>query len=149
MYIQRTYSHALVEDRLPDGSRFLIDSENEKVFALNAIAGAVWDACGDPVTIAEVTGKMQESFDPGITEDAARQAILALREQNLISVLEASAPVSRRRLMATLGAVALPLVVCLTMTEQRAHAALAVSGKPTWRDRDGQEPSLPPLHWRG
>jgi hypothetical protein len=65
---------------------------------------------------------MQHSFNPGVTEDIAEAAILRLQEQNLVTVAGASFAPSRRAVLATLGAIALPLVVSMTMTQQRAYA---------------------------
>jgi Coenzyme PQQ synthesis protein D (PqqD) len=126
MQVERTDSNALVVNKLPDGSTVIVDAKNETVFALNATAGAAWDACSDPTTLSGVTERMQHSLDPDITEDLAQEAILRLQEQNLVKT-SGSQP-SRRQFIATLGAaVALPLVVSLPMTEQRAYAAQAAS----------------------
>jgi hypothetical protein len=131
MQVERTNSDALVVNKLPDGSTVIVDGKNETVFALNATAGAAWDACSDATTLSGVTERMRHSLDPEITEQLAEQAILRLQEQNLVKV-SGSQP-NRRQFMATLGAaVALPLVVSLPVAEQRAYAQQAGSrGTPT------------------
>jgi hypothetical protein len=43
MQVERTQSDALVENRLPDGSRVIVDSSSDTVFALNVTSGAAWE----------------------------------------------------------------------------------------------------------
>jgi hypothetical protein len=122
MQVQRAGSNDLKINQLPDGSKVIVDSRNDKVFALNATAGAAWDACSNPTTLSKVTQEMQHSFNPGVTEELAEAAILRLQEQNLVTVSGSAPGTTRRAVLATLTAVAVPLVVSLTMGEQRAHA---------------------------
>jgi hypothetical protein len=128
MQIQRANSNDLVVNGLPDGSRVIVDSKSEKVFALNATAGAAWDACGSPTTLSEVADDMRRSLAPEITDELAEEAILQLEEQNLVSTSGSHPKTSRREVLATLSAIALPLVVSMTMAEQRAYALSASSG---------------------
>lgn len=130
MRVERTNSDLRV-DELPDGSKVIVDSKSETVFALNATAGAAWDACSQPTTLSEVTKKMQRSTDTRITEDVALAAILQLQEKNLVLTSESSPDLNRRAMLPILSAVglALPLVVSLTLLEQRAHAAF-IHSKP-------------------
>jgi hypothetical protein len=127
MQVERANSNGLSVNKLPDGSSVIVDHENETVFALNTTAGAAWDACSSPTTLRKVTVEMQRSFDARITEELALEAILQLQEQKLVST-SGSSSTSRRSLFATLSGVALPLVVSLTIAEQRAHAFFASSG---------------------
>jgi hypothetical protein len=127
MEVECTNLDALVSNKLPDGSRVIVDSKSERVFALNATAGAAWDACSSPTTLSQVTRDMQRSFDPGITEELAKDAILQLQEQKLVRTSEPSLQATRREVIASLGAIALPLVVSLTMADQRAYAHSARS----------------------
>ncbi len=126
MQVERTNSDLLV-DKLPDGSRVIVDSKNETVFALNATAGAAWDACSAPTTLSKVAEDMRRSFDPGITEELALEAILQLQDKNLVTTSGSSSNATRRQVFATAAAIALPLVVSLTMAEQRAHASISWS----------------------
>ncbi len=130
MLVQRTSSETLVVNSLPDGSKVLFDSENERVFALNATAAAAWDACDTPTTLSNVTESMQRSFDPATSSELAEEALLRLHEQNLVKTSGPSSPGTRREFIATLGAIALPLVVSMSVTEQRAHAQTARSIQP-------------------
>jgi hypothetical protein len=128
MQVERTHSEALVVNSLPDGSRVILDSGNERVFALNATAAAAWDACNVPTTLSDVTESMQRSFDPATTGELAEEALLELQKQNLVKTSGPSSQGTRREFLATLGAIAIPLVVSLSVTEQRAYAKKARSG---------------------
>jgi hypothetical protein len=130
MQIERTNSDALVINKLPDGSTVIVDAKNEAVFALNPTAGAAWDACDGLTTLAEVTESMQRSFDRGISEELAEQAILQLHDKNLVKTSGTPSHASRRQFISTMSSIALPLVVSLSMAEQRAYAKKASSGDP-------------------
>ena len=132
MQVERTSTNDLLVDKLPDGSKLIVDPKNETVFALNATAGAAWDACSGPTTLSKVAEDMQRSLDPSVTEELALQSILQLREKKLVTTSGApsgaTSGATRRQVFATLSAIALPVVVSLTMAEQRAHAQSAGSG---------------------
>ena len=136
MQVERTNTGDLVVNALPDGSKVIVDSRNDKVFALNATAGAAWDACSSTTTLSEVTANMQRTLNTGVSEDLAEQAILSLQAQNLVTASGASAGTSRRQVLATLGAIALPLVVSMTMSDQKAYAGGAMSQSTSY-DRPG------------
>ena len=140
MLVERTNSN-LVVNPLPDGSKVIVDSENQRVFALNTTAGAAWDACVTPATLSSVAENMRRSFDPGITEELAEEAILQLRKQKLVQTSGSSSQGTRRQFIATLGAIALPLVVSLSVAEQRAYAKDAAS-KPK-DPKDPKDPKAP------
>lgn len=128
MQVECTNLDSLVVNKLPDGSRVIVDAANETVFALNSTAGAAWDACSSQTTLARVTEHMRGSFDSGVTEEVAERAIFELEEKKLVKVSQGS----RRQFIGTMSAaVALPLVVALTMTDQRAYATTAKSKVPT------------------
>jgi hypothetical protein len=135
MQIERTNKN-LVVNGLPDGSKVIVDSKNEKVFALNATAGAAWDACSSQTTLSDVAADMRRN-NPAITDEVAEQAISQVKEKELVKTSGLLNNASRRQVLAGLTAVALPLVVSMTMTEQRAFAAVANSGQ--------QPPSDPPI----
>jgi hypothetical protein len=130
MQIERTNPAILLENKLPDGSRVIVDSANETVFALNATSGAAWDACSMPTTLSRVAEDMRRSLDPAITEEFAEEAILQLQDKKLVNTSGPSSLASRRQFLASLSAVAVPLVVALTITDQRAHAIVARSTPP-------------------
>ena len=140
MLVERTTLNALVENKLPDGSTILIDSANETVFALNATAGAAWDACSNPTTLVGVTKSMRGSLHSGISGELAEQAILELSARNLVATSGPLARPTRRELFRTLGAVALPLVVSLTLADQQAHAQQARSSANLPSGHSGPRP---------
>lgn len=126
MQIERVSSSDLVVNGLPDGSKVIVDAKNEQVYALNATAGAAWDACDDPTTLSNVANRMRHSLTSDVTDEVAEQAILQLEAKKLVTVSE-PAKVSRRQSLAILGAVALPLVVSMTLADQKAFAQQARS----------------------
>jgi hypothetical protein len=127
MQVERTNSNDLVVNGLPDGSKVIVDSKSERVFALNATAGAAWDACSDPTTLSQVADTMRRSLAQDVTDELAEQAVLQLEDQKLVTT-SGFPKTTRRQALATLGAVALPLVVSMTLGEQRAFAQSAASG---------------------
>jgi hypothetical protein len=131
MQVARSNSDELSVQQLPDGSRVIVDPRSEKVFALNTTAGAAWDACGSPTTLAKVTAAMQRSLDARTTEELALEAILQLQEQNLVKTslvaTSGASPTTRRAVLVALGGIALPVVVSMTLSEQRAYAGAAGS----------------------
>ena len=134
MQIERTDSNNLVVNRLPDGSKVIVDSRNEKVFALNPTAGAAWDACGSQTTLSAVADDMRRTCNSAITDEVAEQAIAELQDNELVKTTGLLRNANRRKVLAGLGAVALPLVVSMTLAQQRAYASVANSG---------QQPGLP------
>jgi hypothetical protein len=129
MLVERTNSNSLTVNPLPDGSRVIIDSENDRVLAMNATAGAAWDACALPTTLSGVTQTMQRSLHEEVNEELAEEAILQLERQQLVKTSGISPEPSRRKFITTLGAIAVPLVVSLSVTEQKAYAQKANSGQ--------------------
>ena len=139
MQVERTNLDTLVVNKLPDGSTVIVDAKNETVFALNATAGAAWDACSNPTTLSKVTESMQHSFGPEINEELAQEAILQLHDKNLVKTSGASSQATRREFLTTLSAIALPVVVSLSIADQRAYALVASS-----RPRRTPPPPPPP-----
>ena len=127
MVVERVNPSNLVVNAMPDGSRILRNSEDETVFALNSTAAAAWDACTSATTTAEVAEQMRRCFDPNVTDDLAEASLLELQDKKLITITGSGFKATRREVLAGLGAVALPLVVSLTMGEQKAHAEHARS----------------------
>ena len=129
MHVERVNSSAFVVNQLPDGSRVIRDTSTDKLYALDPATGAAWDACGEPTTLENVTQNMQRLCDPTTTEEIAKEAILQLNDHNLVNISESPSLGSRRRFLAALGAAAVPLVVSLTLGEQRAYAEKANSAR--------------------
>jgi hypothetical protein len=127
MVVERLNPTNLVVNSMPDGSRIIRNAEKETVFALNATAAAAWDACSSATTIAAVAEEMRRSFDPQVTDDLAEASLLELQDKKLVTISGSGFKATRREVLAGLGAVALPLVVSLTMGEQKAYALHAGS----------------------
>jgi hypothetical protein len=148
MQIEWVRAEALKEDRLPDGSRILVDTSNEKVFALNATAGAAWDACSVPATLKQITIEMQRTLTGDVSEDLAADAVRQLEEQNLVRASGQGTMSTRRAFLGNMGAVAAsPVVAALTLTEQRAYARISVSAKPSLHRQPEPFPPPPPKQW--
>lgn len=161
MQIERGPFDTLVENHLPDGSRILVDRENETVYALNSTAGAAWDACSEPTNLYDVTNEMRRVLGNAITEELADEAIQRLHERKLVNASisiqmtnaqqvsqqqTSTLKTTRREVLTALGKVALPLVVAMTLTEQRAHAVVARSGVPRTPQADPVLPGRTPGH---
>jgi hypothetical protein len=144
--IERTSLNPSVVNQLPDGSRVLVDSSNGMVFALNSLAGAAWDACQQPTTLSRITDQLRSSSQSQVTEELARQAIVELEEHKLVTTSGDSMPLTRRRIIGAMGsALALPLVVSLTLADQRAYAGQASSSQ--WSHGPKPKPRWPPPNW--
>lgn len=131
MQAKRIHSADLAVEKLPDGSTAIFNAANKTVYSLNASAAAAWDACGDTTSLAHIVETMQRSFNPGVTEEVALEALRQLEEKGLVETLAPPPPgPTRRSMVATAGAIA-PLVLALTFAEQRAFALGAGSGTTT------------------
>jgi Coenzyme PQQ synthesis protein D (PqqD) len=128
MLVERVNSSNLSVNSMPDGSRIIRNEENSTVFALNATAAAAWDACSTATTIRTVAEEMRRSFDSNVTDELAEASLLELQDKNLVNISGSGFKATRRQVLAGLSAVALPLVVSLTVGEQKAHAQQANSG---------------------
>jgi hypothetical protein len=144
MQIERANLKNRIVNSLPDGSKVIVDSKGEQVFALNATAGAAWDACNESTTLSKLAQDMQRILHSWVSNDVAEEAIVCLQEKELVTIWGSSPKSSRRQAMATLGTLALPLVVSVTMGEQRAYAQFARSGDvPHSRRPQPHEPTEP------
>lgn len=132
MQVVRVSDEGLVVNSMPDGSRIIRNSKDEIVLALNATAGAAWDACSSATTIAGIAEEMRRSFDSKVTDDLAEASVLELNDKKLVTLSGSGVKATRRQVLAGLGAVALPLVVSLTVGEQKAHASQARSNDKDW-----------------
>ena len=127
MQIKRVNCSELSINSMPDGSRIIRNSASDTVLALNATAAAAWDACSSASTIPAVAEHMRRSFDPNVTDELAEASVFELRDKKLVTISGQVLKPTRREVLAGLSAVALPLVVSLTLGEQKAHAQEAGS----------------------
>jgi len=127
MNFERVNCANLAINSMPDGSQIIRNSEDNTVLALNPTAAAAWDACSSASTIAGVAEAMRSSFDSNVTNELAEASLLELQDKKLVTISGSGFKATRRQVLTGLGAVALPLVVSLTVGEQKAHAQKASS----------------------
>ena len=143
MTVERANCGNFAINSMPDGSRIIRDSQNNTVLALNATAAAAWDACASAHTVSGVADEMRRSFDPNVTNELAEASLLELQDKNLVTISGSGFKATRRQILASLGAVALPLVVSLTVGEQKAHAQHAGSFEPEDKHFDRPKANVP------
>jgi hypothetical protein len=148
MHIERANAENVVVDPMPDGSRIIRNSDQQRVYALNPTAAAAWDACASASTIAGVAEEMRRTFDSTVTDELAETSVLELQDKKLVTISGSGFKATRRQVLAGLGAVALPLVVSLTVGEQRAHAQNANSGEHDNRQFGRSRAKVPKGHKR-
>ncbi|HXS75611.1 MAG TPA: PqqD family peptide modification chaperone [Terracidiphilus sp.] len=148
MIVERVNCGNLAMNSMPDGSRIIRNSENNTVLALNATAAAAWDACASAKTVPEVADAMRRSFDPTVTDELAEASVLELEDKKLVTISGSAFKATRRQILAGLGAVALPLVVSLTVGEQKAHAQNASSFEQRDTHFDRPKANVPKNHHR-
>ncbi len=127
---------SLTVERLEDGSVAILDARSKSVHSLNASAAAVWDACQNS-TLEEIEASLAARLG-ATSREIVRQALEQLRKANLI---ESSAPVAaeaidlgRRSMLkraGAAGAIAIPVVLTLTASEQKAYAFQSLSSTTT------------------
>jgi len=127
MKVERVNCGNFAINSMPDGSQIIRNSDDNTVLALNPTAAAAWDACASANTVAGVAETMRRSLGPNVTEELAEASLAELQEKKLVSISGSEFKATRRQILAGLGAVALPLVVSLTVGEQKAHAEHASS----------------------
>lgn len=148
MHVERADSSSLVETKLPDGSRVVVDTRNDAVIAMNASAGAAWEACSQPTTLSAIAADLEKA---GMNAEAAEDAVFQLRDKKLVTTSEPPKP-SRRRFMAGM-AVTVPIVAAMSLAEQKAFAERCGS-LDTGKDNDGKHdhyhpaPPHPPEHFK-
>lgn len=121
MRIERAESSSLVETKLPDGSRVVVDTRNDAVIAMNASAGLAWEACSQPTTLGAIAADVEKA---GLSAEAAEDAVFQLREKKLVTTSEVPQP-SRRTFIA--GMAAVPVVAAMSLAEQKVFAERAGS----------------------
>lgn len=127
MNVERVNCGNLAINTMPDGSQIIRNSDDNTVLALNPTAAAAWDACASSNTVAGVAETMRRSLGPNVTDELAEASLVELQEKKLVSISGSEFKATRRQILAGLGAVALPLVISLTVGEQKAHADNASS----------------------
>jgi hypothetical protein len=124
----------LLIERLPDGSTAIFDRRTRTMHSLNASAAAAFEACRDHHTVDALAQAMGERLHAEVTPGVALAAIGELEKAGLAvcSGQEAAGGrATRRGLLSTAAAVALPAILTLTAGEQKAFARDAGSGTTT------------------
>jgi hypothetical protein len=139
---QRTRSDRFLIERLPDGSATIFDRQTEAVHSLNQTAALIWECCAEPATPADIAEVIERATGIADATAAVTEGLAQLTGAGLISVVaakgvaaDAPADRSRRTALLLVGATSVgfiaPLVVTMTLTEQRAFAQGAGSPTPT------------------
>ena len=132
--IFRQVTERLTVEKLTDGSTAIFDERSKSVHSLNPSATIVWNACAEGATLSQIAAILAQNSIPS-DEQTAMQAIVQLQQAELVTAETpiAGMPIDmgRRSMLksvGSLGAIAVPVVLTLTSTEQRAYAQQAVSG---------------------
>jgi PqqD family protein of HPr-rel-A system len=129
--IKQRCSSSLVQETMADGSIAIFDQESKSVHSLNPAAAAVWTACADGATAAQLEAALEDAFGARVTPDVLTAAVAELRRAGLIEVVgpmsvgAADVDLARRSVLRTIGGIGgalVPLVLTMTATEQRAQA---------------------------
>jgi hypothetical protein len=131
MRVQQVRPKELAIEKLPDGSTAIFDSRTKTVYSLNPFAAAAWEASADFSALPGIVEEMRRSFNPGVTEEAASEALFQLQERGLVEISTPLQSLSRRSVFAAAGGALAPVVLALTATEQRAFAFAIGSGTTT------------------
>jgi hypothetical protein len=123
-FSQRATAHLWVE-KLPDGSMAILDEHSRDMHSLNPSAAAVWEACGNGATLAQVTSAVEQKFG-GIGDEAVTDGLGQLQRAKLVEAAGAASATmtdpgrrSMLKRLATAGAVAIPVVLTLTASGVR------------------------------
>ncbi len=130
MKVERVNCGNLAINTMPDGSQIIRNPNDNTVLALNPTAAAAFDACSTANSVAGVAERMGRSLGSNVTDELAEASLIELQEKKLVAISGSEFKATRRQILAGLGAVALPLVVSLTVGEQKAHAEKASSMEP-------------------
>ncbi len=136
-YIQCT-GECLTVERLSDGSMAIVDGRSKSVHSLNPTASLIWDASSQAATIDEIADTIEKNSGQQISSEALQQGLTQLLKANLIepagSVAVEEVDLGRRSMLkraTAAGAIAIPVVLSLTASEQKAYAYQALSGTTT------------------
>ena len=119
-------SDQLTIERLPDGSTAILDQRTKNVHSLNVSATVVWDACKNGATLAEVRKALELKACAPVDESLAEGALAQLHNVNLVQtdtpVAAELSAAARRTALLRAAAVAVPVVLTIALSQQRAMA---------------------------
>jgi hypothetical protein len=141
MFVKQTrYTQVALTDlaveKLVDGSMAVLDYRTMSVHSLNASASVAWEACTQGASLAEVRRALETQGGRPVGEEIALSALAQLQQVKLITtdsavpslgaghhpgVIDSARRSALLRLAAAAG-IAVPLVLTLTASEQRAFA---------------------------
>jgi len=129
-YTQVTSADLTVE-KLPDGSTAVLDQRSKDVHSLNPSATIIWEACKQGATLTQVRKALEAQTGTPVDEEIALSALSQLSKVNLIlsdaPVPDAMLAAARRTTLLRLGMVAVPVVLTLALSQQKAMAFQARS----------------------
>ena len=130
---RQVVSDQLTIENLPDGSTAILDQRSKNMHSLNSSASVVWNACKEGATLAEIRKALEAKVGAPVDETLAQSAVAQLHGANLI---QADAPVpadlsaaARRNTLIRAAMVAVPVVLTLALSQQKALAFQARSGR--------------------
>jgi hypothetical protein len=133
LIFQRLQSSEWVSENFSDGSVVLLENTTKTIHSLDATAAAALASCGDPAGLSDVVLAMQSSLKRPVTESEALAALEQLQHAGLVTCRNADdgGVRSRRDLLRAMGTAAgasAPMVLSLTVAEQKVYAQGVGSG---------------------
>jgi len=129
---QRTAAVGLMAGKMADGSVVLMERNTKTVHSLNPTAAAALAAIETSAELPAITASMSAALNRPIDQDQALAALAQLENAGLAESVSTSEPrQSRRQMMravASVAAIATPMVITMTASEQKAYAQAAGSG---------------------
>lgn len=120
-------SGQLTVEKLPDGSTAILDQRSKNVHSLNVGATVAWEACKAGATLADVRRALELRAGAPVDETVALSALSQLHEAKLVdtdapSAADVSAAARRSSMLRWAVGLALPAVLTLALSQQRAQA---------------------------
>jgi hypothetical protein len=109
-------------EALPDGSTAIFDQRTNSVHSLDATAASIFRACSEATTASGVASRT------GLDASLVLNGIAELHRAGLVSCSETTEGIASRRALLRVAGAAIPIVLSLTASEQKAYAQAAGSG---------------------
>jgi|SRR5271165_1963333 len=115
----------------------IYDERIHRAFCLNQVSSAVWTHCDGTQSVREIAAALRSELAQPMTEETVLLALAQMEEYGLLepgtespsdAILAAQSPISRRSLMATLGAGAMMLLPAPAIAAVMAPKPFAGSG---------------------
>jgi len=112
----------------------ILDERSKTVHSLNSSAAAVWEACEGGATVQRINATVERKLGAPVAADLVSDALAQLQRAGLIDtagpIPAGTADPARRSMLkrvAMAGAIAIPVVLTLAASEQRAYAQIRTS----------------------